>query len=80
MSALLDITGLQVRYGDIEVVHGLDLRVEAGQTVALVGESGCGKSTSALALIGLLPRVARVAGQARFEGRDLLSMSDEALR
>ncbi|MEM9965457.1 MAG: ABC transporter ATP-binding protein, partial [Asticcacaulis sp.] len=58
----------------------LDLKVAAGETVALVGESGCGKSTSALAIMGLLPDEAEVSGQALFEGQDLLKLSPRALR
>jgi peptide/nickel transport system ATP-binding protein len=80
MSALLDVRGLEVRYGAAQAVQRLDLTVNAGETVALVGESGCGKSTSALALIGLLPRSAHTAGQALFEGRDLLAIDAEELR
>ena len=80
MTALLDISGLQVRYGDLDAVRQLDLVVRQGETVALAGESGCGKSTSALAVMGLLPPEASVSGQALFEGENLLALSPSALR
>ena len=80
MSVLLDIRGLEVSYGELRAVERLDLTIRRGETVALVGESGCGKSTSALAAMGLLPRVARVRGEALFEGRDLLTLAESELR
>ncbi|WP_432509962.1 ABC transporter ATP-binding protein [Kineococcus sp. SYSU DK001] len=66
--------------GTAHIVNGLDYSVAAGQTVAVVGESGSGKSVSALALLGLLPGHARVSGTARFDGRDLVAMSEAELR
>ncbi|MFT4089539.1 MAG: ABC transporter ATP-binding protein [Asticcacaulis sp.] len=80
MTGLLNISDLKVRYGAFEAVRGLNLSVSAGETVALVGESGCGKSTSALALMGLLPDEAEVTGQAQFEGHDLLHLPPKGLR
>jgi peptide/nickel transport system ATP-binding protein len=80
MTALLDIRGLQVRYGGFEAVRGLDLSVAPGETVALVGESGCGKSTSALAIMGLLPMDAELAGVASFDGQNLLTLSPAGQR
>ena len=76
MSTLIDIQGLNVAFPGHQAVSGLDLRIAAGETLALVGESGCGKSTTALALLGLLPRHARASGRILFEGRDLLALTE----
>jgi ABC-type glutathione transport system ATPase component len=62
MAALLDIHDLQVRFGALETVRGVSLKVDQGEVLGLVGESGSGKSATALAILGLLPASARVAG------------------
>ncbi len=79
---LLDISGLRVRFGaSVDAVRGIDLRVERGETHCLVGESGCGKSVSALAVMGLLARGAkRSADRMRFDGEDIQGLSDKALQ
>ena len=76
MTTLIDIQGLNVAFPGHQAVHGLDLQLRGGETLALVGESGCGKSTTALALLGLLPRHASVTGRILFEGQDLLALSE----
>ncbi|WP_158747040.1 ABC transporter ATP-binding protein [Acidisphaera sp. L21] len=58
-NATLEVEGLRVSFGGMEAVRGIDLSVERGETHCLVGESGCGKSASALAIMGLLPGGAR---------------------
>ena len=78
--SLLDVRGLRVSYENVEAVQGLDFTLEAGETLALVGESGCGKSTTALALLRLLPGNAKLSGQVLFEGRDLLQLSPRHMR
>ncbi len=80
MTALLEVRGLALVFdtpqGPLPAVEGLDLTLAAGETLALVGESGCGKTLSALAVLGLLPPGARVsAGQVFFRGRDLLRLA-----
>ena len=80
MTGLVEISGLRVRYGGAEAVKQLDLSIGAQETVALVGESGCGKSTTALAMMGLLPPGAEVAGRALFDGQDLLALGARDLR
>jgi len=80
VTALLEVRGLALALdtpaGRVRAVDGLDLVLQPGETLALVGESGCGKSLSALALFGALPPAARVvAGRAWFRGQDLLALS-----
>ena len=80
--ALLDVKDLRVAFGPgVEAVRGVSLSVERGQTHCVVGESGCGKSVSALAVMGLLARGAsRTAGHMRFDGQDITNLSDRALQ
>jgi len=77
--SLLDVTGLNIRYGDETVVDGVDLFIERGESVGLVGESGSGKSQSALAILGLLPDQAQVSGSIEFDGQQLLGESNKTL-
>ena len=62
------------------MIAGLDLSVAAGRTLGVVGESGCGKSMTALAIMGLTPKPHLIAGTLRFAGQDLLMMPDDARR
>ncbi|MGF6232640.1 peptide/nickel transport system ATP-binding protein [Inquilinus ginsengisoli] len=78
---LLAIDGLRVAIGGRSVVDGVSLSIRRGEVLALVGESGCGKSLTALSVLRLLPAAARVAGGAiSMEGTDLLSLPEAALR
>ena len=73
MSApLLQVTGLKVNYGHIEAVKGIDLELHEGQITTLVGANGAGKSTTLLALSGL---VKKTAGRVMFNGKDLSKMA-----
>jgi oligopeptide/dipeptide ABC transporter ATP-binding protein len=84
--ALLDIRGLSVHFytpeGVGRAVDSVSLSIDPGETLGLVGESGCGKSVTTLAVVGLVPsppgRI--VAGEIRFQGRDLLQTDPETLR
>jgi peptide/nickel transport system ATP-binding protein len=80
--ALLDVAGLRVRFGGgTEAVRGVSLRIARGETHCVVGESGCGKSVSALAIMGLLARGAtRTAEHMRFDGQDMLGLSQSGLQ
>ncbi len=83
--ALLELRGLTVDFatddGVVHAVDGLDLALGRGRTLGLVGESGCGKSVTSLAIMGLLPpENSMVGGQVMFEGRDLLSLDAHLIR
>ena len=83
--ALLDISQLRVSFasakGWVEVLSDVSLSVRAGEVVGIVGESGCGKSVTALSIMGLLPRrTTRVSGRIGFEGQDLLALDERAMR
>jgi len=68
------------RRGAVLAVRDASLEVRRGELVGLVGESGCGKSTTAFAIVGYLPGTARVDGSIRFEGRDITDLSASELR
>ena len=79
--SVLAATDLRISYGDREVVHGVSFEIDEGETLALVGESGSGKSTTAHALLGLLPAGGRVDGGTVVLGDlDISGWSDRALR
>jgi peptide/nickel transport system ATP-binding protein len=82
--ALLEVSDLSVRFktddGTVQAVDRVSLELEAGQVLAIVGESGCGKSVTAMSILRLLPPSAAVSGTARFDGRDLLAARDSELR
>jgi ABC-type glutathione transport system ATPase component len=84
--ALLDIRDLRVRFGAVEAVRGVSLGVDEGEVLGLVGESGSGKSAMALAIMGLLPPTAEVAGKMLWRRAaggtevDLLRQTPEQMR
>jgi peptide/nickel transport system ATP-binding protein len=86
MSALLEVRALktffQVEGGEFPAVDGISFSIDPGRTLGIVGESGCGKSVTALSIMGLVPRPpGRIAGgEILFEGVDLLQLSAAALR
>jgi len=82
---LLDVRNLQTTFltaqGAVKAVGGIDFSIDRGETLALVGESGCGKSVTALSLLRLVPEPGRiVAGELFFDGTDLLTLPAEAMR
>jgi oligopeptide transport system ATP-binding protein len=82
---LLSVEDLHVRFwtrrGTVHAVNGISFDIAPGETLGIVGESGCGKSVTSLAILGLLSRNGRVeSGKAVFQGRDLVSQSDRTLR
>src|SRR5262244_3132128 len=71
----------QVRGRDRQVLRGITLRIGRGESYGLVGESGCGKSTAALAAVRYLPRNGRVSGgRILVNGRDMLALEEAELR
>src|SRR5262249_51840690 len=76
---LLEISELHVGYGPIRAVNGVSLTVRRGETAAIVGQSGSGKSQTFLAAMRLLPRQARTMGSVIFEDNELLSISQRQL-
>ena len=82
---LLSVEDLHVEFwtsrGTVYAVNGITFDIAPGETLGIVGESGCGKSVTSLALLGILPRAGKVtAGTAMFENRDLLKLPDAQLR
>ena len=73
---LLELTGLRARYGAADVLHGLDVTVEDGEIVALLGANGAGKSTTLRAISGLVPQV---SGTMRFAGQSLVGLGPERI-
>src|SRR4030095_3691174 len=82
--ALLEVNDLTVSYpsraGQVPAVRGVDLTLDSGQTLGLAGESGCGKSTTAAAVLRLLPPETRTTGTVLLEGEDVLTMRPGRLR
>ena len=86
MPTLMKVSGLATQFftedGIVKAVDGIDYDLEEGETLGLVGESGCGKSVSALSLLRLIPNPPGriVGGEVMFEGQDLLKLSEEDMR
>ncbi|MCT2149936.1 dipeptide/oligopeptide/nickel ABC transporter permease/ATP-binding protein [Dermabacter vaginalis] len=80
---LLDVRDLRVSFpnahGDVDIVDGVNFTIRPGETMGLVGESGSGKSVTSMAIMGLLPKTARVRGTATLEGKNLLDMNTRQL-
>ena len=83
MTALLEVENLRVTlgtaHGPADALRDVSFRMQRGDTLGLIGESGSGKSITALALMGLLPEGARVSGSIRFDGRELVGLDDGAM-
>jgi len=81
--ALIEVDNLTVGFpsdaGLVQAVRGVSYRLDPGEVLGIVGESGSGKSVTSLAVMGLLPRTAKVSGSVRFRGRQLIGVSDAEL-
>ncbi len=86
MPTLMKVSGLATQFftedGIVKAVDGIEYDLEEGETLGLVGESGCGKSVSALSVLRLIPNPPGriVGGEVMFEGQDLLKLSEEDMR
>jgi oligopeptide/dipeptide ABC transporter ATP-binding protein len=85
VTALLEVDDLHVWFelpdgGELHAVQGVSLAVEPGERLGLVGESGCGKTTTALAIMGLLPPTAAAAGRVVLDGVDVLAGGERTMR
>ena len=85
MTPLLEVRDLHVWFdlphgGSLHAVQGVSFQLESGGRLGLVGESGCGKTTTVLAVLGLLPSSASVAGQVLFNGEDILAAGEDSIR
>jgi len=78
--ALLTVEDLSVSYGSAQAVESVSLEISKGRCLGVIGESGAGKTQAFLAMMGLLPAQARVAGRARLDGHDLLGPTAATLR
>ena len=83
-ATLVDVDSLTVTFytprGAIRAVRDASMKIRRGEVLGLVGESGCGKSTTAYAIMGYLPGTAGVDGSIVFEGNDLTSMPNRSTR
>ena len=84
MAPVLEVKNLNVTFrteaGKVHAVRGVDMAVAEGSVMGVVGESGCGKTVTMLAVLGLLPRNATVTGSVKFRGRELLGLPARELR
>jgi oligopeptide transport system ATP-binding protein len=86
MAELLNLQGLETQFktreGNVRAVNGVSLTVDEGETLGVVGESGCGKSVTMMSMLRLIPSPPGkvVAGTAVFQGRDLIKMTDDDIR
>ncbi|VEF49664.1 oligopeptide/dipeptide ABC transporter ATPase subunit [Bacillus freudenreichii] len=85
MTKLLEVNNLRVQFktesGEVNSVKGMSFSVERGETVAIVGESGCGKSMTSLSILGLIPSPGKViGGTINFEGQNLLKLDKKSIR
>ena len=78
---LIEVRNFSIQFpnshGDVKIVDNVNFTVRAGETMGLVGESGCGKSITAMAIMGLLPKTAKLSGEIIYNGKNLLELSPQ---
>jgi len=84
MLPMLEVSDLRIDFqsdaGRFNAVNGISFRLESGEILGLVGESGCGKSVTSLSILRLLGKSSRISGTIRFEGKNLLRLSEKEIR
>jgi peptide/nickel transport system ATP-binding protein len=84
MPKLLEVTDLTVDFptedGDVHAVRGVSFDLKPGEVLGIVGESGCGKSVTSMAVLGILPKTARIGGSVKFNGVELVGMKRKELQ
>ncbi len=71
--------GLQTQRGPAQAVRGISFSLERGETLGIVGESGCGKSITVMSLMGLLPSTAKVSGSIKLDGQELVGLPEKKM-
>lgn len=78
---LIEVRNFSIQFpnshGDVKIVDNVNFTVRTGETMGLVGESGCGKSITAMAIMGLLPKTAKLSGEIIYNGKNLLELSPQ---
>ena len=84
LEPVLEVTDLRVTFptddGDVQAVSGMTFAVHENETLGIVGESGSGKSVTSMAVLGLLPRSAKVTGSVKLRGRELIGLTDDEMQ
>jgi peptide/nickel transport system ATP-binding protein len=84
VNAILEVEDLRTQFGTLDgtvrAVDGVSFALKRGETLGIVGESGCGKSVTALSILRLIPETGRIEGSIKFEGEELTTLSEEAMK
>ncbi|HSI73120.1 MAG TPA: ABC transporter ATP-binding protein [Fimbriimonas sp.] len=74
--SVLEVRNLEVSFGDLQILRSVSFDLEAGQTLGVVGESGCGKSMTGFAVMGMLPAGGKLSGSIKLDGRELVGLKE----
>lgn len=78
--AVLEVRDLEVSFGPVRILRGVSFDLEAGQTLGVVGESGCGKSMTGFAIMGMLQRPGKLKGSIKIDGREIANLPEKEMR